>query len=243
MITRTNRFTGVKYTDDPVIMSWQIGNEPRAFANENKEAFARWMAEVAAQIRSLDRNHLISSGSEGKHGCEQDIDLFERIHADANIDYMNIHIWPYNWGWAPKDSLQECLSRAIEHTGKYIDEHLAVAAKYRKPVVLEEFGFPRDGFRFSRESATNVRDAYYNYVFDCVTGHARCGGLLAGCNFWAWGGFAEPSAGHVFWQKGDDYTGDPAQEEQGLNSVFVTDSTVRIIRSANERLAGLKEWK
>lgn len=243
MITRTNRFTGVKYTDDPVIMSWQIGNEPRAFANENKEAFARWMAEVAAQIRSLDRNHLISSGSEGKHGCEQDIDLFERIHADANIDYMNIHIWPYNWGWAPKDSLQECLPRAIEHTGKYIDEHLAVAAKYRKPVVLEEFGFPRDGFRFSRESATNVRDAYYNYVFDCVTGHARCGGLLAGCNFWAWGGFAEPSAGHVFWQKGDDYTGDPAQEEQGLNSVFATDSTVRIIRSANERLAGLKEWK
>ena len=32
------------------------------------------------------------------------------------------------------------------------------------------------------------------------------------------------------WQPGDDYTGDPAQEEQGLYSVFASDtSTVRII--------------
>ena len=33
------------------------------------------------------------------------------------------------------------------------------------------------------------------------------------------------------WQPGDDYTGDPAQEEQGLYSVFASDtSTVRIVR-------------
>ena len=46
-------------------MSWQIGNEPRAFSDENKEPFARWMADVAAQIKSLDPNHMVSSGSEG----------------------------------------------------------------------------------------------------------------------------------------------------------------------------------
>ena len=97
MVTRTNRYSGVKYVDDPTIMSWQIGNEPRAFSDDNKEAFALWMADVAAQLKSLDSNHLVSSGSEGKHGCEQDIALFETIHADPNIDYMNIHIWPYNW--------------------------------------------------------------------------------------------------------------------------------------------------
>lgn len=236
IMTRTNQYTGVKYTDDPTIMSWQIGNEPRAFADENKEAFARWMADVAAQIRSLDKNHLISSGSEGKHGCEQDIDLFERIHADANIDYLNIHIWPYNWGWAPKDSLQESLPRAIENTKKYIDEHLAIATKYSKPVVLEEFGFPRDGFLFSKESTTHSRDTYYKYVFEYIKEEASANGLLAGCNFWAWGGFANPSTEHIFWQKGDDYTGDPAQEEQGLNSVFATDSTIEIIKSVNKQL-------
>ena len=30
---------------------------------------------------------------------------------------------------------------------------------------------------------------------------------------------------HETWLRGDDYTGDPAQEQQGLNSVFASDST------------------
>ena len=41
---------------------------------------------------------------------------------------------------------------------------------------------------------------------------------------------------HVFWEKGDDYTGDPAQEQQGLNSVFATDSTIEIIKAENRKL-------
>ncbi len=32
ILTRTNRYTKKKYKDDPAIMSWQIGNEPRAFS-------------------------------------------------------------------------------------------------------------------------------------------------------------------------------------------------------------------
>ena len=75
-------------------MSWQIGNEPRAFDSIHKAAFTEWMSKTSSLIRSLDPNHLISTGSEGKHGCEEDIALFEKVHADTNIDYMNIHIWP-----------------------------------------------------------------------------------------------------------------------------------------------------
>ena len=56
IVSRTNRYNQIKYVDDPTIMSWQIGNEPRAFSDENKEPFARWMADVAAQIKSLDPN-------------------------------------------------------------------------------------------------------------------------------------------------------------------------------------------
>ena len=41
IIGRTNRYTGVKYTDDPAIMSWQIGNEPRAFSKEALPAFEK----------------------------------------------------------------------------------------------------------------------------------------------------------------------------------------------------------
>ena len=62
------------------------------------------------------------------------------------------------------------------------------------------------------------------------------GRFFAGCNFWAWGGFAEQNSEHIYWEKGDDYTGDPAQEEQGLNSVFATDTTVEIIKTENAKL-------
>ncbi len=240
MITRENRYTKVKYVDDPTIMSWQIGNEPRAFSEESKEPFALWLADVAAQIKSLDSNHLVSTGSEGKHGCETDIALYERIHADPNIDYMNIHIWPWNWSWALKDSLDAHLPRSIENTKEYMLEHLALAKKYNKPIVLEEFGFPRDGFQFSKASSTNLRDEYFKFVFDQIANPEMGDGMLVGCNFWAWGGYGEPSTEHVFWAKGDDYTGDPAQEEQGLYSVFVTDTTLPIIKAANERLQNIQ---
>ncbi len=236
IVSRTNRYNQIKYVDDPTIMSWQIGNEPRAFSDENKEPFARWMADVAAQIKSLDPNHMVSSGSEGSWGCEMDMNLFEKIHADPNINYLNIHIWPYNWSWVKADSLKELLPRAKENTKKYIDDHMVIARKYSKPIVLEEFGFPRDGFSFSKEARTTARDEYYRYVFDLIRQDRESGGLFAGCNFWAWGGFAGQNPDHVFWEKGDDYTGDPAQEQQGLNSVFATDSTIEIIKAENRKL-------
>ena len=236
IVSRTNRYNQIKYVDDPTIMSWQIGNEPRAFSDVNKEPFARWMADVAAQIKSLDPNHMVSSGSEGSWGCEMDMNLFEKIHADPNINYLNIHIWPYNWSWVKADSLKELLPRAKENTKKYIDDHMVIARKYSKPIVLEEFGFPRDGFSFSKEAPTTARDEYYRYVFDLIRQDRESGGLFAGCNFWAWGGFAGQNPDHVFWEKGDDYTGDPAQEQQGLNSVFATDSTIEIIKAENRKL-------
>lgn len=236
ILGRSNRYSGCAYVDEPAIMTWQVGNEPRCFADENKEAFVDWMQSVTALIKSIDKNHLVSSGSEGKHGCEQDIKLFEDIHSDPNMDYMNIHIWPYNWGWANKDSLSENIERSKEKTMAYIEEHLVLANKYSKPIVLEEFGYPRDGFQFGRETTTSARDEYYGFIFDYIAEQAASRGNFAGCNFWAWGGDAQPSSEHVFWQTGDDYTGDPAQEEQGLNSVFSTDSTIVVIREANARI-------
>ncbi len=237
MITRTNRYTKKRYVDDPTIMSWQIGNEPRAFSQESKQGLAEWMKEAASLIKSLDPNHLVSTGSEGKWGCEMDMDLYEKIHADPNIDYLNIHIWPYNWGWAPKDCLQANLEKAKQNSKVYIDEHLEIAKKYQKPLVLEEFGYPRDNFCFDKSAPVMARDAYYKFVFGQIVNHATSHSLFMGCNFWGWGGFAEPSGTHEYWMPGDDYTGDPAQEQQGLNSVFASDTTtIRLVKSYVKRL-------
>ena len=235
ILSHTNRYTGKKYVDDPAIMAWQIGNEPRAFSKDQLPAFEKWLAEASALIRSIDTHHLISIGSEGAWGCENDYDCWQRISADKNIDYCNVHLWPYNWSWIHRDSIIENLPRACENTKAYIDKHLAICQQLRKPLVMEEFGYPRDGLSFETGSPTIGRDNYYRYVFNLVTDQMQSVGTLAGCNFWGWGGYAQPR--HVQWQVGDDYCCDPAQEEQGLNSVFLCDSTtLNVIRKAQQSL-------
>lgn len=229
ILGRTNRYTGKRYVDDPSIMSWQIGNEPRAFSKEALPAFEKWVSEAASIIRSLDNNHLISIGSEGSWGCENDLNVWKHLCADKNIDYCNVHLWPYNWGWVKKDSLIEGIPTACRNTKKYLDSHLAICQEIKKPLVMEEFGYPRDSFSFTPGSSTQGRDAYYHYVFSLIASNHKASGYFAGCNFWGWGGTAKPK--HEQWQVGDDYTSDPAQEQQGLNSVFAIDqSTLKIIR-------------
>ena len=240
IISRTNRYTNVAYVDDPAIMSWQIGNEPRAFGKEELQPFTNWLKEASALIRSLDKNHLISIGTEGAWGCEGDYETYEKISSDPNIDYCNIHIWPYNWSWAKPDRLIEDLPAACDSTKQYIDRHIEICDRLNKPLVMEEFGYPRDGFKFDKKTSTKGRDGYYKYVFSLVAENAEKGGKFAGCNFWAWGGRANPQ--HEQWLPGDDYTGDPAQEAQGLNSVFSTDTTtLEIVKQQVVRMDKMKK--
>jgi mannan endo-1,4-beta-mannosidase len=234
VLGRTNRYSGWKYTDDPTIMAWQVGNEPRAFSDAGKEPFVRWLAEATALIRSLDGNHLITIGNEGSMGCENDGAIYEKIHADPNVDYTTIHIWPKNWQWIDSGDVYGSLNAAIEKTNAYIAEHLEVAARLNKPMVIEEFGFPRDHHSYSLSDSTVARDQYYTNIFHRIAQSARHKGLLAGCNFWAWGGSGRPA--HLYWQAWDDYTGDPPQEEQGLNSVFDTDATIGLIQKFTAQL-------
>ena len=231
IVSRTNTITGRPYKEDPAIFSWQIGNEPRAFSDDNKELFAQWIHDVAKLIKSIDNNHMVSTGSEGKYGCQVDIQLCERIHAYPEVDYINIHIWPNNSRWVSKETMAQDMPNAIEMTRQYIDEHLDFARRLNKPIALEEFGFPRDNYLFAKETPTTLKDIYYDYVLGQVAEHSQNSGLLAGCNFWAWGGVAKPDTTNFWWKPGDDLCGDPPQEPQGLYSVFSSDkSTIEIIR-------------
>lgn len=238
VLSRTNAYNGKKYTEDPAVFSWQIGNEPRAFSDENKPLFAAWLRDISAYIKSLDKNHMVSIGSEGEQGCEQDMKLYEQIHSDPNIDYTTIHIWPKNWGWMDIKDMKGSLQNCIDKTADYIARHEVIAKKLGKPIVIEEFGFPRDHHQYVLSDGTTLRDRYYASVFQKIQTSAREKDILAGCNFWAWGGFGRPEGNHIFWQKGDDYLGDPAQEEQGLNSVFDTDATIHVIKNYADRIHG-----
>jgi mannan endo-1,4-beta-mannosidase len=114
----------------------------------------------------------------------------------------------------------------------YIREHIPVSEKLQKPLVIEEFGLPRDGISFNPASPTTLRDRYYSKILSFVGS-----GSVAGANFWAFGGMARPIKGQVFWKQGDNYMGDPPMEEQGLNTVFDSDrSTWDVIGAAAKRL-------
>ncbi len=221
IVTRVNTVTGKPYSESPALMAWQVANEPRAFADDSltKRAFADWVLSTARLIKELDPNHLVSTGSEGKHGCEQDIELWNEIHSAPEIDYGIVHLWPYNWSWVNASTIQSGVDSACIKAVEYIRPHADLMKTAGKPLVLEEFGYPRDSMSFTPGSPVTGRDRFYEYVFTLVSQ----GDLIDGCNFWGWGGVAGPA--NIVWQPGDDYVCDPAQEEQGLNSVFVKDNT------------------
>lgn len=228
IVGRTNTITGKPYSEDPAIFSWQVGNEPRPEGKtpEIYDGFVNWVQKTASIIKSIDSNHMVSTGSEGQMGSENDLELWNRLHNCPDIDYLNIHIWPFNWGWIKSHNPEEYIDNAIKNTAEYIEEHVPYAIAQGKPIVAEEFGYPRDGFVFKKGTPTTARDKYYDFVLSKVED-----GTLGGCNFWSWGGYAEQAEDHYMWQEWDDYCGDPGMEQQGLNSVYMSDkSTLEVIQ-------------
>lgn len=228
IVSRRNSVTGRAYADDPAIMAWQVANEPRSFSDKGKDALLRYIDTTARLIHHIDPNHLVSTGSEGLNGCEVDLDLWTRIHSLPSIDYGILHLWPTNWGWADSATLTTNMDKVLKTSDEYIGVHQK--ALPAKPIVLEEFGYPRDHMKLAPGSPTTARDTFYAHILGKMTGSES----LDGCNFWGWGGLAMPR--HNSWQPWDPYTGDPAQEPQGLFSVFSADqSTIAIIKNAAEK--------
>jgi mannan endo-1,4-beta-mannosidase len=236
ILGRTNKYSNKKYTEDPTIMAWELANEPRPMRPAAADAYRRWISGVATMIKTKDKNHLVTIGHEGYMGTE-DIKLYEEIHRDKNIDYLTIHIWPKNWGWFKAHEIEEGFPVVVEKTLSYIEQHRLIAERLNKPLVIEEFGLPRDNYSFDVSSSTSLRDTFYSRIFTLLMKQSDTAGYIAGANFWAFGGTARPVKGQTYWKEGDDYMGDPPMEEQGLNSVFDSDeSTWQVIRSFSKSL-------
>ncbi len=231
IVSRRNTITGRLYRDEPAIMAWQLCNEPRPFAKDAKEPFAKWISRAAALVKRIDPNHLVSTGSEGVVGCEGDMSLFERIHSNPNIDYLTIHIWPVNWGWASRQNPDGDIEKACAKSSEYIAIHSEFASRIGKPLVIEEFGFSRQNNQAGTNVPTDSRDKFYRHIFNEVKQSIAAGGTIAGCNFWGWSGSGRPR--DLVWQAGDDYLCDPPHEPQGWYSVFNCDTTtIDVIRKA-----------
>lgn len=240
IITRINSINGKPYVDDATIMSWQLANEPRPGSSrttpEAKEIYINWVHASAAYIKSLDAHHLVSSGSEGQMGSADDMEVFIRAHDSAAIDYLTYHLWVRNWSWFDKTKPAETWPSAWEKTQQYIRDHIAVAQQLKKPLVLEEFGLDRDMGEFNMSSSTRYRDQFFREVFSMMLTSAQQGEPSAGYNIWAWNGYGRTSRPNYWWQEGDDFMGDPPQEEQGMYGVFDSDvSTIQVLKEFNLR--------
>jgi mannan endo-1,4-beta-mannosidase len=241
IIRRRNTINGRIYRDDPAVMTWELANEPRPGvdgSNNSIAIYAQWVDETARFIHDQDPNHLVCTGSEGIHGCLDNVADFVISHKSPAIDYVTVHMWLKNWGWLKDPQLGPDFEVAAAKARAHVEQHTVLATDtLHKPLVLEEFGIPRDHEKYSPDSPTLAREEYYKRMFDQVADSCKAGRALQAANFWAWAG--EGRAGSQM-DSAAALMGDPFSEPQGLNSVFDTDKgTLAVIAQANEKLAAM----
>jgi mannan endo-1,4-beta-mannosidase len=145
LLDRTNTYNGLKYKDDPTIMTWELGNEPRCLSagayprspNCTTQTLIGWADEMSTYIKTIDSKHLVSVGDEGFYcvanptdwteNCGEGVDTLA-FTALENIDVMSFHLYPDLWG---KD---------VAWGTQWIQRHFQDARALDKPAMLGEFG-------------------------------------------------------------------------------------------------------
>ncbi|HSC89723.1 MAG TPA: beta-mannosidase [Polyangiaceae bacterium] len=243
LVTRVNERSGVRYADDPAIFSWQLANEPRPAAAaaqmaERSPGFLAWIRDTARLIKSVDPVHLVSTGSEGLMGCLGDEACLLLAHAFPEVDYLTAHVWPQNWGWVSPDDLAGTHAEGERRALAYVAAHEELAERLGRPLVIEEYGFPRDG-GFEPGSSTHFRDRFVRLILERVEQSAARDGALSGSQFWAWGGEGRAQHSDRWMRSGDTgYLGDPPHEPQGWYSVFDRDESTLELLGAHARRLG-----
>ena len=235
VVTRRNTITGMRYANDPAIQAWQLANEPRPGESPNiyakhLPAYLAWIDHTAGLIKRLDPNHMVTTGSEGTMGCHDSDTCVHDAHSSPHIDYMTAHIWPQNWSWADPKDLAGTWPTVEKNTRAYFVRQVAIAQALRKPLVIEEFGFPRDRGSFDPGAPTTYKDKFYSLIYELALDNMKAGGPVAGTQFWGWGGEGRALHPDHRFQPGDtNYVADPPHEPQGWYSVFDTDASTQAV--------------
>lgn len=162
-----NPFTGLMYRDDPTIFAWELMNEPHtADSFESKPSWpyqfgdngvmigrgqlagrlvTQWLCRAATLVKSLDKNHMVTTGEEGYRTNGPYLKLehnwlnnglkgvdFESNIKCVDIDYMTIHVYPDNWE-VPYWNYQYVIDN-------FMADRANLAHAFNKPVVMEEYG-------------------------------------------------------------------------------------------------------
>jgi mannan endo-1,4-beta-mannosidase len=219
--------------ESPAVI-WELANEPRG--KHRAAALTTWIHETACLVKSLAPEQLVTTGSEGETPDPESAGLdVLRNHESPYIDLVTCHIWAQNWGWARPESLAADLPSSLDRAKRYLCHHADLANVLGKPLLLEEFGFPRDEAAFGPESPTTLRDRYFASLYELVNDMLDTT-TIAGIAPWSWAGSSIPARPGQLWRPGDPLTGDPPHEMQGWYSVYASDSTTSVIRDGSTTL-------
>ncbi|MFD7989115.1 cellulase family glycosylhydrolase [Kitasatospora indigofera] len=183
VIRRRNRYTGLRYCDDPTVMAFELANEPRCRSDKSGATLLAWAGEMSAHVKSLAPRQLLAVGDEGFYGEAGQADYpysdyegtpWKKLVSLPAVDYATVHVYPQNWG---ETSGAKPGTDATGWGTKWINDHLRDGRALGKPVVVEEFGLQIDAGRDIPDSA--ARDRAYAAWTDAV----RTGGG-AGDQFW-----------------------------------------------------------
>jgi mannan endo-1,4-beta-mannosidase len=167
----------------------------------------------------------VSTGSEGLKGCAERPDCVLGAHQPAEIDYLTIHVWPHNWAWMDYKDLPGTYAKGEALVAEYLAQHTDYARGLGKPLVIEEFGYPREGPGYGPGTPTTHRDCFYRQIYDAVQASAASGGPIAGSNFWSWAGRKDPGGQSLYRPR--DLPRDPNElhEPPGWYDVHPADET------------------
>lgn len=135
IVLRRNTITGVLYRDDPTIFGYELINEAQAPTGRWAERRA-WVAEMSAYIKSLDPFHLVTPGTWGYRTSWERREWIAE-HRLPTIDFCDVHHYP-------RDDADSFVS-APEDLPPFLANRMAAALAVGKPLVMGEFGVPRDG--------------------------------------------------------------------------------------------------
>lgn len=134
LLLRVNSVTGVRYADDPTILSWELLNESTVATAEGAAARRAWIAEMAGFIKQHDPHHLVAPGVVGYASRAERADWIA-VHRLAAIDYCDSHLYVEH---EPRLAGLRALRAAID------DRAQLCRFVVGKPLVIGEFGFRTD---------------------------------------------------------------------------------------------------
>ncbi|CAI9100028.1 OLC1v1036946C1 [Oldenlandia corymbosa var. corymbosa] len=186
VLTRFNTITRMPYMDDPIIMAWELINEPRCQADYSGKTVNGWVQEMASFVKSLDNKHLLEVGMEGFYGDSMPEKKqnnpgyqvgtdFISNHLIKEIDFATIHAYPDQWMSGQDDNAQ------MGFMQRWMTSHWEDSKNIlKKPLVVAEFGKSSKDPGFS---LTN-RDDFMGNVYRLIYGFARSGGTMGGSLIW-----------------------------------------------------------